>query len=104
MALNLKPRLPVTYDGKRDQITVNAWIYIVEIYFSLIEVGDQNVIAKSDKIIYAAAIFSGSEASWWFQTIKRNRFTVSWYDFFMRCEQSLYPLTIRLLYKSSEDL
>lgn len=46
MALKLKPRHPDTYDGRRYQMTVNACIYIVEIYLSVIEVDAQNGISK----------------------------------------------------------
>lgn len=58
MALILKTRRTDMYDGRRDKMTVNEWIYSVESYLSLIEVGAQNGIAKSDNIRYDATFFS----------------------------------------------
>lgn len=58
MALNIKLRLPDTYAGRRNQMTVNRWIHSVESYLSLTEVGAQHGIAESDKIIYAPTRFS----------------------------------------------
>lgn len=55
MAFNFNSKRADTFVGNRDQILVNAWIYSVEIYLSLIEVGSHNGIAGSNKIRYAAA-------------------------------------------------
>lgn len=73
MALYLNPRNPGKVDRKRDQMIVNAWIYSVNIYLRLIEVGAQNVIAESDKKSYAANLFSGTAVSWWFLRVQSNQ-------------------------------
>lgn len=59
-------------------MTVNACIYSFESSFSLSEVGAQNGIAESDKIRYAASIFSGLAPSWWFLIVQGSHVPASW--------------------------
>lgn len=83
MAFNLKTGHLDTYYGRIYPMTVNSSIYSAERHLSLVEIGAQNGIAERDKIIYAATIFSGSPAIWWFLIVKENHVLVSRSDNFV---------------------
>jgi hypothetical protein len=54
MPLNLKPVKPESYDGKRDSLTVESWLYQVEQYLALVQVGaPETHINDVRKISYA---------------------------------------------------
>jgi hypothetical protein len=39
MSLNLKPAKPGSYEGKRDSLTMETWLYQVEQYLALVQIG-----------------------------------------------------------------
>lgn len=78
-SINLKPNKPDTYDGKRDFLTVNAWLYQVEQYLSLIQLGSPDaLISDHNQISFASSYLKGNAAVWWFNLINSNSSPTTW--------------------------
>lgn len=73
MSLNLNPRKPEAFEGKRDHMAVEPWIYSVESNLQLVQVGMQEAIPDNSKVMYAAALFSKSAAIWWLMIVQNNQ-------------------------------
>lgn len=91
MSLNLKPKRPEVFDGKRDQMTVEAWIYSIDSYIQLVQLGSPVAISDSDKIKFAATLFSGSAASWWFLVFQSHEVPATWNDFVRMLRAEFVP-------------
>lgn len=91
MALNLKQKKPEVYEGKRDHIMVDSWIYSVERYQILIIVGSQKTIYEFDEIRYATTLFSGSAASWWLLIVQNNLVPTICVDCFNFLRKEFFP-------------
>lgn len=91
MSLNIKPKRPDAYDGKRDHMTVEAWIYSVESYLKLVQLGSTVAISDNDKMTFAATLFSGSAANWWFVVVQSNQVPETWIEFLSRIREEFVP-------------
>lgn len=58
--VNVKHRKPETFDGKKDHMDVESWIYSVESNLQLVQVGMQDDMSELENIWYAVTIFSKS--------------------------------------------
>lgn len=58
-AKQLKPVKPDTYDGKRTNNAVDAWLYSINLYFDFYETSD------STRVSYAATLLRGPAQLWW---------------------------------------
>lgn len=56
-AVNLRPNKPETYDGKRDFLTVNTWIFNIEQYLILTQLNNNNVVISDENQIRFASPF-----------------------------------------------
>lgn len=55
-SFNLKPHKPEPYDGRRNYLTVNAWLYIMEQYFNLSQMNSRNIsLSDSNKTAFASS-------------------------------------------------
>jgi hypothetical protein len=71
MPLNLKPAKPSLYDGKRDSLTVETWLYQVEQYLALVQVGSpETPINDGTKMSYASSLFTRTAATWWYMLVQ----------------------------------
>ena len=79
---SFKPVRPESFDGKRDALTVNTWIYQLQVYFNLIEVSD-NTVELSDevKINLASSLMKGNAASWWYMKVHSGNIPQDWTSF-----------------------
>jgi hypothetical protein len=79
MPLNLKPAKPSSYDGKRDSLTVETWLYQVEQYLSLVQVGSpETPINDETKISYASSLFTQTAATWWYMLVQAGSVPGNW--------------------------
>jgi hypothetical protein len=63
MSLNLKPAKPGSYEGTRDSLTVETWLYQVEQYLALVQIGAPSTpINDVKKISYAGNVPGNWEA------------------------------------------
>lgn len=81
-AITLRPKQPETYEGKRDFLTVNTWIYKLEQYIALQAVVNPTLdFNDGNKILFATTFLSGSAAIWWYSTVRANQAPITWDGF-----------------------
>ena len=84
-----KPSKPESFDGLRDALVVNTWIYQVEIYFNLMIMNNPEAAVDDNmKIILASSLLKGMAADWWFSSVQAEQAPGSWEAFkqFVRTE------------------
>lgn len=66
-----KPSKPGPFEGKRDSLTVETWIYQFDVYLNLLQVenpnGDSRILMGIDDgtcVAFAAIVLKGYAASW----------------------------------------
>lgn len=69
-SISLKPNKPEAYEGKRDFVTVSAWLYTVEQYLCLSQVSNPAVVIDDHtKIAFDISYLKGNAAIWWFHKV-----------------------------------
>lgn len=59
-SINLKPNKPDSF-GKRDYLVVNTWLYKVEQYLALMQLGNPGVVLDDgNRILYASTFLVGT--------------------------------------------
>ena len=57
---SLKPNNPSIYDGRRDELSVRTWLYQVQQYLSLIQVGNGQDLTDQTKIAFATSYMTST--------------------------------------------
>jgi len=79
---SIKPVRPEPYDGKRDAMAVNTWIYQLQVYFSLILVSNNGIeLTDEVKINLASSLMKGNAASWWYMLVQSGNVPQAWVTF-----------------------
>jgi Retrotransposon gag protein len=92
MPLNLKPAKPGSYEGKRDSLTVETWLYQVEQYLALVQVGaPETPINDVTKISYASSLFTQTAATWWYMLVQTGIVPGSWEAFKVAVRTEFVP-------------
>ena len=61
--VNLKPNKPESFAGKRDSVTVNAWLYQVEKHLNLLQMSSPDMLIDgSIRLSFASTLLSGNAA------------------------------------------
>lgn len=82
---SIKPVRPEPYEGKRDGMVVNTWLYQLQVYFSLVNVSNNGEELNDEvKINLATSLMKGNAASWWFMKVQSGLVPQLW-DEFMEC-------------------
>lgn len=80
--ITLKPNKPEPFDGRRDFLMVNTWLYKMEQYLAIVQLSNPGTeLGEGNKIIYASTFFTGTAAVWWFTLVKGGTVPTSWEDF-----------------------
>lgn len=80
--INLKPNKPEAYDGTRDYLLVNTWIYNVEQYLNLSQLSSQNVVVSDhNRIAFASSYLKKNAAVWWFNKVNSPESPTTWDSF-----------------------
>lgn len=80
--ISLKPNKPETYDGKRDFLTVNTWLYKVEQYLTLIHLTNPGTpLNDASRVMYASTFLTGTAAVWWHTVVQVNQTPATWAEF-----------------------
>ena len=87
----LKPNKPACYDGKRDEFVLRSWIFQVQQYLSLMEVGKAAPFTDCTKISFACTYLTGTAATWWFTRVASNAAPATWNDFEAALVQEFVP-------------
>ena len=93
--MSLRLNKPYTYSGERDSVGVRAWIYQVEKYLELIEIGGAVGLNDATKIKYAASFFSEASELWWYSIFEANFVVRTWQNFKTFLIAELVPLNFR---------
>ena len=78
----LKPQKPGQFEGKRDSLTVETWLYQVEVYLNLLQVASPNVqIDEGTRVCFATTLLKGNAANWWFMLVQAGQAPGQWENF-----------------------
>ena len=64
-----KPNKPSTFDGSRDELVIRTWIYQVDQYLKLVQVGGTVALNDETKISFASTFMKGTAAAWWYTLV-----------------------------------
>ena len=71
---SLRPARPEPYEGKRDALTVETWIYQVEVHLNLLQVANPNlVIDDVTRIQFASSLLKGNAVNWWYMLVQSGQ-------------------------------
>lgn len=80
--INLKPNKPESYDGRRDFLVVNTWLYKVEQYLVLVQLSNPGVqLTEGNRILYASTFLTGTAAVWWYTLVQSKWPPTTWEQF-----------------------
>jgi len=80
--ISLKPNKPETYDGRRDYLVINTWLYKIEQYLSLLMITNPNMqLDESTRITYASTFFTSTAAVWWYTLVQVGQVPTTWVAF-----------------------
>lgn len=66
----MQPMKPETFDGKRDALKVNKWLYKLDVYFGLFQVANAQLqLDDQKKISFASTLLSGNASNWWYMQV-----------------------------------
>lgn len=86
--MSIKPSKPEPFEGRRDALTVNTWLYQVDVYFNVMQVvHPQVVIDETTKISFASILLKGPAANWWYMLVQSGSAPGSW-EAFKTCVQN----------------
>jgi len=88
---SLKPNKPSTYDGKRDELSVRTWLYQIQQYLMLTEVGNGQELTDQVKIAFATSYMTSTAATWWYTLVSSNTAPQTWQDFEIAVTQEFIP-------------
>eukprot|EP00171_Calliarthron_tuberculosum_P018338 IDg18338t1 len=81
-SINLKPNKPEPYEGNRDYLVVNTWLYKVEQYLVLVQLCNPGVpLTEENKILYASTFLTSTAAVWWYTLVQANTVPATWQEF-----------------------
>lgn len=87
----MKPNKPGCFDGTRDALSVRTWLYSVEKYLRLIQVGQTTELSDEVAIDFASTFLVGTAANWWFSLVQGNRVPATWEAFKVVLETEFVP-------------
>lgn len=81
-SINLRPNKPDAFDGRRDYLTVNTWLFKVQQYLQLSALSGANAeITDESRIMFASSYLTSTAASWWYTVIQAGRTPTTWEEF-----------------------
>lgn len=86
----LKPNKPDTFDGQRELLAVNAWVYQLEQYFSLVLFGG-TALNDQVQISFASSLMKGHASKWWYMQIQGGVAPDTWAEFIAAVRQEFVP-------------
>lgn len=81
-SISLKGNKPETFNGNRDFLGVNTWLYKIEQYLALTQISSPQVtLTDLNRITFASSYFSGNAAVWWFNIVQSVAAPTTWDNF-----------------------
>ena len=89
---SLKPSKPGPYEGKRDSLTVETWLYQVDVYLNLLQVANPNVVIDDGtRVAFATTLLKGNAANWWFMVVQAGQAPGQWENFKVALRNEFVP-------------
>lgn len=81
-SINLKPNKPEPFDGRRDYLVVNTWLYKIEQYLTLVQLSNPGLpLSEGNRILYASTFLTETAAVWWYTLVQANTVPTTWTQF-----------------------
>lgn len=81
-SINLKPNKPDSFEGTRDFLTLNNWLYTIEQYLSLTRISVPTIsITDHNKIAIASSYLKGNAAIWLYNKVNSSNIPATWEAF-----------------------
>lgn len=81
-SINLKPNKPEAYDGSRDYVKVNTWLYMIEQYLNLTQLSAPNIVINDhNRISFASSYLKENAAVWWYHLVNLQSTPTTWDSF-----------------------
>ena len=87
----MKPSKPDKFDGRRDALTVRAWLHSVEKYLRLVQIGQDVEIDARTAVDFASTYMTGTAANWWFTLVLEEKVPPTWEAFKLCVENEFVP-------------
>lgn len=79
---SMKPTKPEPFDGQRDALKVNTWLYKMEVYFDLLMIGNPQLqLNEQTKMNFASTLLTGTASNWWYMKVMSQAIPQTWNDF-----------------------
>ncbi len=89
---SLKPSKPDVYEGKRDALAVNSWIYQVETYLNLLVMSNPELnLTEEMKVQYASTLLKKNAANWYYMKVHSNNIPQTWEEFRNEIQAEFVP-------------
>ena len=83
----MKPSKPAKCDGRRDALTVRAWLHCVEKYLRLVQIGQDVEIDARTAVDFASTYMTSTAANWWFTLVLEEKIPPTW-EVFKLCVEN----------------
>lgn len=88
----LKPNKPGPFEGKRDSLTVETWLYQVDVYLNLLQVANPNVVIDDGtRVAFATTLLKDNAARWWFMLVQAGQAPGQWENFKVALRTEFVP-------------
>lgn len=78
----IKPSKPDIFEGKRDALVVESWIYQIETYLNLLRLSNPELnITDEMKIQFSSTLMKKNAASWWYMQVQGGNLPQTWDQF-----------------------
>ena len=79
---SMKPSKPGPYEGKRDSLVVETWLYQLDVYLNLLQVANPNVVLdENSRVMFATTLLKGHAANWWYMLVQAGQAPNQWENF-----------------------
>ena len=78
----MKPSKLGPFEGKRDSLVVETWLYQLDVYLNLLQVANPNVVLdENSRVMFATTLLKGHAANWWYMLVQAGQAPVQWESF-----------------------
>lgn len=89
---SIKPARPDSFEGKRNALTVAAWLYQVETYLNLMALTNPTLnVTDEIRIQFATTLMKKNAANWWYMQVKAGNTPTTWSEFKNRVRTEFIP-------------
>ena len=88
----MKPTTPEPFDGQRDALKVNTWLYKMEVYFDLLMIANPQLqLNDQTKMNFASTLLTGTASNWWYMKVMSQAIPQNWEGFKVAVRTEFIP-------------